>query len=170
MCTPTKPDAIRAIYEMKQRPADRRLPIIVADGAQVRSALPLAWSDSAEALSARFWPGALTIACGVTSGSCEWLAGRDEAAVRAPAHPLIQSLARELGPLLMTSANRHGADTAHTADGALGDLASPPALAVDGGTLSGASSTLVNVNLATPRVERDGAIPRAAIAEVLTLE
>lgn len=167
MCLPTRPEAVRAIYAMKQRPTDRRLPIIVADLDQGVRTLPLDWSAPARALARAFWPGAVTIACRVRPDAGGWLAARDEAAVRAPRHTLVQALARELGPLLMTSANRHGAATPHTVDGALGDLAERPALALDGGTLSGASSTLVNVNLPRSVVEREGVVPSSAIAEVL---
>ena len=167
MCLPTRPEAVHAVYAMKQRPADRRLPIIVADLDQGIRVLPLDWSAPALALAGAFWPGAVTIACRVLPDAADWLAGRDEAAVRAPRHALVQALARELGPLLMTSANRHKAATPHTVDGALGDLAEPPGLALDGGTLSGASSTLVNVNLPRPVVEREGVVPSAAIEEVL---
>jgi L-threonylcarbamoyladenylate synthase len=167
MCLPTRPEAVRAIYAMKQRPSDRRLPIIVADLEQGVRTLPLDWTPPARALTRAFWPGAVTIACRVLPDADGWLAGRDEAAVRAPRHAMVQALARELGPLLMTSANRHGAATPHTVDGALGDLAKPPALALDDGTLSGASSTLVNVNLPRPIVEREGVVPSSEIAEVL---
>lgn len=167
MCLPTRPEAVRAIYAMKQRPSDRRLPIIVADFDQGVRTLALDWNAPARALARAFWPGAVTLACPVLPDAGGWLAGRDEAAVRAPRHALVQALARELGPLLMTSANRHKAATPHTVDGALGDLAEPPALALDGGTLSGAASTLVNVNLPQPVVEREGLIPSSAIEAVL---
>lgn len=167
MCLPTRPEAVRAIYAMKQRPADRRLPIIVADMEQGLCTLPIDWTAPARALAKAFWPGAVTIACGVLPDASGWLEGRDEAAVRAPRRTLVQALARELGPLLMTSANQHGAETPHTVDGALRGFAELPALALDGGTLTGASSTLVNVNLPRPAIEREGVIASAAIAEVL---
>ena len=166
VCLPSR-DAADRIHAMKQRPADRRLPIIVADLDQGVETLPLDWTPAARELARAFWPGAVTIACGVKPGAGGWLTGRDEAAVRAPAHPLVQSIARTVGPFLMTSANRHGEETPHTVEGALGVLAMPPALAVDGGTLSGAPSTLVNVNLPTPVVEREGVVPATEIARVL---
>lgn len=167
MCLPAFPSAARTIYAMKQRPADVRLPIIVADADQARHDLPLRWTAEAAALARAFWPGALTIACGTEGPLPDWLAGRDEVGVRAPAHALIQSLARRAGPLLMTSANRHGAPTPGSVHDVLGDLATPPALAVNGGRLTGASSTLVNTNLPAALIERDGAIAASAIEAVL---
>jgi tRNA A37 threonylcarbamoyladenosine synthetase subunit TsaC/SUA5/YrdC len=52
-------------------------------------------------------------------------------------------------------------------EGALGVFAIPPMLALDGGTLIGAPSTLVNVNLTVPVVERAGVIPTTEIERVL---
>jgi L-threonylcarbamoyladenylate synthase len=166
-CLPTSPDAVDRIFAMKQRPSDRRLPIIVADLEQGVTTLPLEWTPPAQALARAFWPGAVTIACGVQPEAGGWLSGRDEAAVRAPRHALVQALARAVGPFLMTSANRHGDATPHTMEGALGALASPPAVALDGGMLSGAPSTLVNVNLSEPVVEREGVVRTLDIMQVL---
>ena len=167
VCLPSSSQAIETIYEMKQRPLDRRLPVIVADLVQAEEELPLVWCAAALSLAIAFWPGAVTIACGVRNNAEGWLHGRDEAAIRAPDHLFIQTLARQLGPLLMTSANRHGQDTPHTMAGALDSLAIPPQLALDGGLLSGAPSTIVNVNLPTPVVERAGTIPTSEIERVL---
>ena len=152
---------------MKQRPSNKRLPIIVADLEQAENELPLVWNDAARSLASAFWPGALTLACGIKKNDIDWLDSRDEAGVRAPNHPFIQALARKLGPLHMTSANRSGNQTPHTVEGALMDLAFQPALAIDGGILSGAPSTLVNVNLTIPVIERVGAIPNTEIERVI---
>ena len=42
-----------------------------------------------------------------------------------------------------------------------------PSLAIDGGLLSGVPSTLVNVNLPVPKVERVGFIPESEIERVV---
>jgi len=152
---------------MKQRPPDRRLPIIVADAAQAREALPLRWSPASGTLANAFWPGALTIAFATEPPLPGWLSARKEVAVRAPDHELIAGIAARVGPLLMTSANRHGAATPTSVRDVLAHLAFPPAISVDAGRLSEASSTLVNTNLPCPEVEREGAIPASVIAEAL---
>lgn len=152
---------------MKERPVQRHLPIIVADWQQAKSELPIVWNQPARKLAERFWPGALTIACGIIENDVKWLEGRVEVGIRVPDHIYIQKLARKMGPLLMTSANRHGEDTPHTIEGALGSLVIAPSLAIDGGLLSGAPSTLVNVNLPEPKVERVGSIPESEIERVV---
>lgn len=167
ICLPDSDRAIQTIFEMKERPLSRHLPVIVADQRQAEEALPLLWNEAAKKLADRFWPGALTIACGVLENDLKWLSGRVEVGVRAPKHPFIQKLARKVGPFFMTSANRHGEDVPHTVEGALGSLSLPPALAIDGGPLSGAPSTLVNVNLPVPKVERAGCIPVSEIEKAI---
>lgn len=167
ICLPTSDIAIRKIFEMKERPVNRHLPIITADWQQAEAQLPIVWNQPARKLAERFWPGALTLACGIVENEVEWLEGRVEVGIRVPDHVYIQKLARKMGPLFMTSANRHGEDTPHTIEGALGSLAKAPSLAIDGGTLSGAPSTLVNVNLPKPKIEREGSIPESEIERVL---
>ena len=167
ICLPTSDIAIKKIFEMKGRPVNRHLPIIVADWQQAEAELPIVWNQPARELAEKFWPGALTLACGIIENDVKWLEGRVEVGIRVPDHIYIQKLARKMGPLLMTSANRHGEDTPHTIEGALGSLVIAPSLAIDGGLLSGAPSTLVNVNLPEPKVERVGTIPESEIERVI---
>lgn len=167
ICLPTSDIAIKKIFEMKGRPVNCHLPIIVADWQQAESELPIVWNQSARKLAEKFWPGALTLACGIIENDVKWLKGRVEVGIRVPDHIYIQKLARKMGPLLMTSANKHGEDTPHTIEGALSDLAMAPSLAIDGGLLSGAPSTLVNVNLPEPKVERVGFIQESEIERVV---
>lgn len=167
ICLPTSDIAIKKIFEMKERPVERHIPIIVADWQQAESELPIVWNQSARRLADRFWPGALTLACGIRENDVEWLEGRIEVGIRVPDYVYIQKLARKMGPLLMTSANRHGEDTPHTVEGALGSLVGTPSLTIDGGLLSGAPSTLVNVNLSEPKIERVGSIPVSEIERVI---
>lgn len=167
ICIPQSECAVQTIFEMKQRPLTQGLPIIAANQEQAEKELPVVWNDNARLLASHFWPGAMTIACGIRENDMEWLAGREEAAIRVPDYLFVQELAKKLGPLLMTSANRHGIATPHTAEGALGSLAFPPALVIDGGLLSGAPSTLVNVNCPKPVIERAGSIPKTEIERLL---
>ncbi len=167
ICLPTSDIAIKKIFEMKGRPVQRHLPIIVADWQQAKAELPIVWNQPARKLAERFWPGALTIACGVIENDMKWLEGRVEVGIRVPDHVYIQKLARKMGPLLMTSANRHGEEAPHTIERALGSLIIAPSLAIDGGVLSGTPSTLVNVNLSEPKVERVGSIPESEIERVI---
>jgi L-threonylcarbamoyladenylate synthase len=88
-------------------------------------------------------------------------------AVRIPDHDFLRALLEQTGALLVTSANPHGAPTPRTAHDVVACLGSMVNLVVDGGELHDIPSTLVNVNGAEGSVEREGAIPRAAIERAL---
>lgn len=167
VCLPTSDAAIKKIFEMKGRPVNQYLPVIVADIQQAETELPIIWNQSARRLAVKYWPGALTLAFGIKENDVEWLEGRVEVGIRIPNHVFIQKLAKKMGPLLMTSANRHGVDTPHTLEGALSSLVVAPSLAIDGGLLSGTPSTLVNVNLKEPKIERTGSITKLEIERVI---
>ncbi len=162
---PTDPDAVRAVYRAKGRPEGMHLPVLAASVAQVR-ALGVAFTADADALARAWWPGPLTLAFGFEQDAERpaWLAGRDEVAVRIPAHEFLRTLLRETGVLLVTSANPHGAPTPRTAQDVSDSMGAHVAVVVDGGTLTDVPSTLVNVRGGKAVVEREGAISRAKVA------
>jgi L-threonylcarbamoyladenylate synthase len=166
VCLPSWPEAVQRVFALKRRPPELRLPVIVGSQADVDS-LGVEFGDAATRATAAFWPGALTIVVGVGEPKVDWLAGRDEVAIRMPESDLVRSLTALVGPFLMTSANAHGGRTQSSLRVVLLDLAGEPDVVVDGGPLSVVSSTLVNFNLPEPAVEREGAVPTAAVMDVL---
>ena len=166
VCLPSWPEAVQRVFALKGRPPERRLPVIVGSQAEIDS-LGVEFGDEAARAAAAFWPGALTIIVGVCEPKVDWLAGRDEVAIRMPESDLVRALTALIGPFLMTSANAHGGGTLSTLRAVLVDLAGQPDVAVDGGPLSLISSTLVNVNLPEPVIEREGAVDAAAVMDTL---
>jgi len=151
--------ACERIFALKGRPPETSLPVLVAG---VEQASSVGVVDSRfERLAGRFWPGPLTI---VTErrGSVRLFLGSDEATVglRHPAEPVVEALASLVGPLAVTSANRHGEPPRTSAEGMAAALCSPPDLVLDGGERNGAVSTVVGVAAGEPvRCFREGAIP-----------
>jgi L-threonylcarbamoyladenylate synthase len=96
-----------------------------------------------------------------------WLEGREEAAVRIPDDNWLLSVLRRIGPLLVTSANLHGAETPESLTAVLAQLYGVPDLAVNGGILQTIPSTLVNCRCDPPVVERIGVVPEAEVMEYL---
>jgi L-threonylcarbamoyladenylate synthase len=166
---PHDPDAVGRIFLAKARPADTHLPVLAASLDQV-AGLGVEFSEAARALAARWWPGPLTLAFGFsdTRARPAWLEGRTEVAVRIPAHRFLLDVMAETGVLLVTSANAHGQATAPSAAEAAEALAPHVALIVDGGVLASTPSTLINVAVDPPVVERQGAIESNAVADVLS--
>jgi L-threonylcarbamoyladenylate synthase len=131
--------------------------------------LGVAFSQAAAILSSRWWPGPLTMAFGfsATAARPDWLVGREEVAVRIPDNAFLLDLMRVVGPLVVTSANRHGDTTPASAEEAGSRLAPHVSLVIDGGMLDTVPSTLVNMRTSPPVVEREGAITRGAISSAL---
>lgn len=168
-CRATDGAAIARLRAAKGREADKPLPVIAADLAQVR-AIAAEWSAAAQRLADAFWPGPLTLVVPAASTlPSELLAGAGTVAVRVPASDVARALARIAGPLVATSANLAGGAPCVTIDSAMS--AFPLAtLAFDIGTLKGAPSTIVDATdlEGGVRILRDGRIARAAIDAILS--
>lgn len=145
------------LFEVKQRPTDVALPVLVADEAQARTIADV--PRRAAALMAAHWPGGLTIVLARLPSFDADLGGSDASTVgvRVPDHDVPRELARRVGPLVTTSANRHGRPTPATAAEVAGEL--DVALVIDGGTCAGAPSTVVRVDGDRVEILRAGAIP-----------
>src|ERR1041385_2020173 len=157
------------LFALKRRPRTVNLPIMVASDAELE---PLGFEISESArrlLRSPLIPGSLTLAMGFSSEyRPAWLAGRDEAAVRIPNDERLLSVLRETGPLLVTSANAHSAETPDNVADILAQLDGAPDLFVDGGTLRTTASTLVNCRLDPPRIERIGVVPESEVLKYLS--
>jgi L-threonylcarbamoyladenylate synthase len=165
---PNFPDAVDRLYALKQRPRRMNLPIMVASADDLEP-LGLHVNEPARRLLASpLVPGGLTMAMGFAGQfRPPWLEGREEVAVRIPDDARLLAVLAAAGPLLVTSANAHGAGTPLTLAEALAQLDGAPDLAVDGGALKDVPSTLVNCRLDPPVVEREGAIAASQVLEYL---
>jgi len=89
--------------------------------------------------------------------------------VRVPDHAVPRTLARELGPLAVSSANRSGEPEARTALELIEALGASLALVLDDGPVrGGVASSVVSVDRSgAVRVLREGALPASRIEEVV---
>ncbi len=163
---PRVPGATEALFALKGRPPEVALPILVASVEQALMLAADAVPESSRRLMQRWWPGGLTVVVARREGMGLELGGPDQATVglRLPAHPVPVALARAVGPLAVTSANRHGRATPVTAAEVLDQLGPGVAVALDGGPCRGAASTVVScADDETLRVLREGVVPAALI-------
>jgi L-threonylcarbamoyladenylate synthase len=168
-----RPDAIERLYTIKGRPAEKAIPVLIADPADVHT-LTTRLSPTAERLARTFWPGALTLVLpalpglpsGVTSLTRD---GTRTVAVRAPDNLVARAIiAAAGGALAVTSANRSGAAPALEAREVRGLGLPQPLFVVDGGRAPGGMpSTIVAATAERLEVLREGAIPASAIASAL---
>ena len=150
------PGATARLFEVKQRPVDVALPVLVADEAQAREIAVV--PPAAAALMQAHWPGGLTIVLPRAPGFTVDLGGTDDTTVgvRVADHHVPIALARRVGPLATTSANRHGEPTPTTAAGVREALGL--AIVIDGGVCEGAPSTVVAVRGDAIEILRQGAV------------
>jgi tRNA threonylcarbamoyl adenosine modification protein (Sua5/YciO/YrdC/YwlC family) len=163
----TRSAAIDQLFVLKGRPADLAIPVLVADLAQAEEVAGGA-DPRLTMLADHFWPGALTVAVPRGDGSGAALGG-DPATigVRCPDDDVIRALCRRVGPLAVTSANRHGGRPARTAAEFRAIFSADVGAVLDGGLRDNQASTVVSVVEGAPRCVREGAIPFAAVVAAL---
>jgi len=163
------PAAIRRIYEVKQRPPRRPLPLMIAAWEMVEE-LATDVSPEAWAVMEAFWPGPLTVVLWKSERvPPETVAGGDRVGLRWPAHPVPCALVRRAGvPLAAPSANRSGRPSPATAQAAQAELGEAVDLYLDAGPAdSGVASTVLDLTVRPARLLRRGEVSRKALAEVL---
>ena len=162
------PWAIETIYEVKERPLNMPLPLLLSDVSQItgvaESVPEIAWS-----LINAFLPGALTLVLQKSSSVSDIISGGGTTvAVRIPAHSVPVALVEGLGaPIVGTSANLSGKPSPLTAGEVHSQLGSKVDFIIDGGRCPGGKeSTVVDVTGETPVVLREGAISREELRRV----
>jgi L-threonylcarbamoyladenylate synthase len=159
----SRADRIGALFELKRRPVDRRIPLLVADLEQAVAHGAVA-DDSARRVADAFWPGALTLVLRT---------GTETQAYRAPDHPVALALVQAAGPLLATSANISDEPDTLGADEVLIAFATQQdelAAVLDGGAVpGGVASTVLDLTAVPARILRDGPVGRELLEPLLDL-
>jgi len=160
------PRAVGEIFALKQRPQDVALPVMIASPAQLDD-MGVSWPAAAQALAAKFWPGALTIVVPVAADLALRVGAVDSLGFRIPNQAVLLDLLRHSGALAVTSANRHGQPPCETADEVL-DVFRDSGLrgVVDGGRGGGVPSTVVRISPPW-RILRQGAVSIDELTPIL---
>lgn len=169
------PGGIERLFAAKSRPPDRAIALLLADVEQAAEIGNM--TAAAAALASAFWPGGLTLVVprrtdrplpAALTGGVLAPGAIGTVGLRVPAHESPRALARAVGPLPTTSANRSGEPEARDADEIERLLGDALDLVLDGGPSSGGpASTVVDCTRPAPRVRREGAIAVAAISRCL---
>ncbi len=154
------PDAVRKIFEAKERPPGNPLSLLVhsrEDLGKITKNIP----EKAFRLMDAFWPGTLTIVLekndivpGITSGNLPSIG------LRMPDHRIPLELIKRAGtPLAAPSANLSGKPSPSLAAHVLNDLTDRIDAVIDGGgSAIGLESTVVDMTVEPPVVLRPGAV------------
>lgn len=159
-------DAVRRLYEVKERPLAKGIPILLAQAREV-DLVAVKVPEAARSLMDRFWPGPLTVIVPRRTDLPSILAPGDTVAVRVPDHDLARLFIGACGgAIAATSANLSGQSPARTASEALAALGGRIAAVLDGGPVQvGHASTIIDCTVTPPVVVRRGPIPAEALRE-----
>ncbi|NQU17719.1 MAG: threonylcarbamoyl-AMP synthase [Candidatus Saganbacteria bacterium] len=114
--------AIDRIYEIKKRPKDKPLQILVADKKQLDELVAEIPKEARELID-KNWPGPVTIIVAASRGGT--------IGIRMPDHPIVLQIIKELGkPLAATSANISGEPAPTSVD----EIKIQADLIIDGGS------------------------------------
>lgn len=163
------PEAVRAVFRAKERPADNPLIVHVASRAAV-NALVRAVPPSARALMDHFFPGPLTLVLPRQAIVPDVVtAGLDTVGVRMPRHPVARAFLEAAGtPVAAPSANRSGRPSPTSWPWVHDDLDGRVDCILQGDrSEAGLESTVVDCTEELPVVLRAGAVTLEALRAVV---
>jgi len=170
-CDPFRPDAVERLRRLKGRKAPVPFLLLISKRESIDS-LVNGVSSAAERLMAEFWPGPLTLVFSASGRApAAVLGGMRTIGMRQSSNPFCRILLGLLdGPLVSTSANHSGEESAKTADKVIVSFSGDLDLIVDGGTLGDSlPSTIIDVSRSEPHLLREGALPKLAISRIVEL-
>ena len=133
------------IYEFKKRDRDKPLILMGSEHKQLIDYVHESAKEDYENIASKYWPGALTIVIPASEKQTTILTSNDlTLGLRIPNSYMAQSLMRETGPLLTSSANISGFKGSTTVEGIALDFPSLKILApIPWGKTSGKASTII---------------------------
>jgi L-threonylcarbamoyladenylate synthase len=160
---PSHPGAVDRVFALKKRPGEVALPVLVTGWGQVEMVAGTL-EGAAQGFADQYWPGPLTLVVPRRGRFRADLGGELAASwtvgLRWPDHPVVQALCTAIGPLAVTSANRHAEPPATSAEDVIVAFTGDDRLSavLDGGVCDGAPSTVVECRGPVSRCLREGAI------------
>lgn len=164
-CDATDPEAVSRVYELKDRPRERKLTVIVDSVATAERYAELTGDE--RALVERFMPGPLTIVAAKRETFPD-LTNHDFA-FRIPGNRAARTLAREAGvPVVATSANVSGNPENYRVDDIAPRLRQGVDRILDAGELARQEpSTVIGIRDGEIIVHREGPVTRDELEAVL---
>jgi L-threonylcarbamoyladenylate synthase len=156
------------IYEVKKRHKDMPFPLLLSNISQLNK-LTDGIPEMAFLMAKYFWPGGLTLIMQKASTLPEYISSQSTVAVRIPGHPIPLALIKYLGnPIIGTSANISGGQSAFTADEVRRQLGNQVDFILDGGRTPGSNeSTIIDITGVEPVILRHGIVPQRDIERVI---
>jgi L-threonylcarbamoyladenylate synthase len=159
------PDAVERIIEIKQRPQDNPILVLIDSDNQLEMLVEKI-PPAADAIMEAFWPGRVTLVFDARDTLPDSLTAQTgKIGVRLPGHPVAAAMVRQVkGPLTGTSANLSGRPGCYRLPDLDPQIAGQVDLVLDAGTLQGGvGSTVVDVTGEPPRILREGQVTAGQI-------
>ena len=164
-CLPVE-SSLDALFELKQRPADKPVSLGVLSLDQAASLVRV--PEKIRALEASFPKGVFTFILDAVAPLDVRLGG-SRVAVRCLAHPTARQLVEAFGPITATSANESGESPEPTAEAAGASLGLPNHAILAGDCPGGVGSTILSVSEGRDGVEvtvmREGIVPTHSVVQ-----
>ena len=162
--------ATEKLFLLKERPFSKPINLLISELNQIKSIVPLI-TQTAKKLISEFWPGALTIIFPKKKGILENISGGLESiGVRMPNYIITLQLIKQVNmPIAATSANLSGHTSSTTVEEVIDHFQNKIPLIIDGGkTPLELGSTIVDITEDTPKILREGFIPKEEIFKVVS--
>jgi len=142
------PQFSKIIYEFKKRDKNKPLILMGSEQKQLIDYVHESAKEDYENIASKYWPGALTMVIPSSEKQTSILTSNDcSLGLRIPNSYVAQSLLKETGPLLTSSANISGVSGSTTAEGVALDFPSLEILGpVPWEKSSGKASTIISWN------------------------
>ena len=140
------PEFSNIIYEFKKRDRNKPLILMGSEHKQLVDYIQESAKEDYEDIASKYWPGALTMVMPASEKQTAILTSNDlTLGLRIPNSYMAQSLLRETGPLLTSSANISGFKGSITVEGIALDFPSVKILGpIPWGKSSGRASTIIS--------------------------
>ena len=158
-------EALEKIYEIKHRSHSKAISLMIYDPKDIEKYAYV--NENAQKLIDHFMPGMITLVLKKKSIlSDDFTAGYDTIGIRIPDDPFVLKLLKEVGPMLVTSANISGQETLLNDQEVYKQFEGKIKMIVKGECKSTLASTVVKVD-EDVTILRQGCIQEEEIREVL---
>lgn len=169
VAAPAERAVVQRLFELKQRPQEKPIPLLLADAALLNRYVPSVPS-LADVLTTHLWPGAVTLVLRAVPEIAEMLGSRDgSVGFRVPDHNGARLLIESAGgALAVTSANPSGESECNSAQEVLDRMGGAVELILDGGPTPGTASTVLRVTEGSYEILRSGPLD-AEVTQLIEL-
>ena len=165
-CNPYDENAVKRIYELKNRDNTKPLPILGYSKQVLENIVE--FDDIANTIAEKFWPGKLTIILPLKDDRLKILSnGEDSLAVRVPNNKCILSLLKECELIVGTSANISGKESFTDPLKLANEIPNCDVFVNDGKIHSSGASTIIEIVNQQIKILRSGDISENDLVRIL---